>query len=84
MINASPTGPATLSSVPEPLIPIATSAWYTPQTVPKRPTNGAVAPTVASTVRPFSSRLISSSSTFLSVRVTNSLPLPASCSREAP
>ena len=72
MISASPTGPATLSSVPAPLMPIATSAWYTPQTVPNRPTNGAVAPTVASTARPFSSRVVSSSSTFLIVRVTKS------------
>ena len=84
MISASPTGPATRSSVPAPLMPIATSAWYTPQTVPNRPTKGAVAPTVASTARPFSMRVVSSSSTFLMVRVTKSLALPASSSLAAP
>ena len=53
MMSASPTGPATLSSVPQPLMPIAMSAWYPPQTVPNRPTKGAEAPTVASTDMPF-------------------------------
>ena len=64
MMSASPTGPATLSSVPQPLMPIAMSAWYPPQTVPNRPTKGAEAPTVASTDMPFSSRVVSASSTF--------------------
>src|SRR6478672_6597282 len=56
MMSASPTGPATLSSVPWPLMPIATSAWYTPHTVPNNPRKGAVLPIDASTVRPDSKR----------------------------
>src|SRR4051794_13017023 len=76
MISASPTGPATLSSVPWPETPMLTSAWYTAQTVPKSPTKGAVEPMEASTVRPDSSRAGSSSITRRMARVTNSsLPL---------
>ena len=63
---------------------MAVSAWYTPQTVPNKPTNGAVAPTVAKAVKPLSMRKVSSSKTFLMVRVRKAWALPASSSRSAP
>ena len=52
MISASPTGPATLSMLAWPARPIAISALRMPHTVPNRPTNGAVEPTVARNDRP--------------------------------
>ena len=52
-----------------------------PHTVPNRPTNGAVLPTEASTVRPDSRRAVSSSITRRIARVRNSAALPASFSR---
>src|SRR3954468_369954 len=72
MISASPTGPATLSSVPWPERPMLTRAGYTAHTVPNRPTNGAVEPTEASTVSPDSRRAVSSSITRRMARVRNS------------
>jgi len=52
MISASPTGPATASIDAWPDEPIRISARMMPTTVPNRPTNGAVEPTVARKARP--------------------------------
>lgn len=49
MINASPTGPATRSIEARPETPISVNAWWMPHTVPNRPTNGEVEPTIAGT-----------------------------------
>ena len=55
-----------------------------PQTVPNRPTKGAVEPTEASTLRPDSILVVSSSMTLRIVRVRNSEAVPASSRRLAP
>src|SRR5215472_1316802 len=46
MMSASPTGPATLSMLAWPAMPMPTSAFRMPHTVPNRPTKGAVEPAV--------------------------------------
>src|SRR5258708_2135734 len=83
MMSASPTGPATLSRVPWPVMPMWTRAWYTPHTVPNRPTNGAVLPIDARTVSPRSTRAVSSSRERWIARVRTS-DASTPCSREAP
>ena len=72
MISASPTGPATLSMLAWPAMPMAISAFRMPKTVPNRPTNGAVEPTVARNARPPEILLLTSSTARCSDMVIHS------------